>query len=60
MRTPQFEFPESPLAPKQPFRARADDPSGHAVWPAMRTGENTSAHAKTLPFFHHPAINPEV
>jgi len=33
----------------QPFRARADDPSGHAVWPAMRTGENTSAHAKTLP-----------
>jgi len=34
----------------QPFRARANASSGHAVWPAMRTGENTSAHAKTLHF----------
>jgi hypothetical protein len=36
--------------PKQRFRARANDSSGHAVWPAMRTGENASAHAKTLRF----------
>jgi hypothetical protein len=36
--------------PRQRFRARANDSSGHAVWPAMRTGENVSAHAKTLLF----------
>jgi len=36
--------------PFQRFRARANDSSGHAVWPAMRTGENISAHAKTLGF----------
>jgi len=39
----------------QCFRARAIDPSGHAVWPAMRTGEISSAHAKTLSVF---TINP--
>jgi len=37
-------------ARSQCFRARANASSGHAVWPAMRTGENTSAHAKTLQF----------
>ena len=35
--------------PWQRFRARANTPSGHAVWPAMRTGESISAHAKALP-----------
>lgn len=34
---------------QQRFRVRAGVSSGHAVWPAMRTGENASAHAKTLP-----------
>lgn len=33
---------------RQRFRARADASSGHAVWPAMRSGENTRAHATTL------------
>jgi hypothetical protein len=52
---PQFLPPLSLQAanlfsPRQRFRARANDSSGHAVWPAMRTGENTSAHAKTLRF----------
>jgi hypothetical protein len=41
----------------QRFRARANASSGHAVWPAMRTGENTSAHAKTLQFRPIPSPN---
>jgi len=46
-----------PYIPRQRFRARANDSSGHAVWPAMRTGENVSAHAKTLRFISIAALN---
>jgi len=33
---------------RQRCRARADASSGHAVWPAMRSGEHIRAHATTL------------
>jgi len=37
---------------RQRFRVRAGASSGHAVWPAMRSGENASAHAKMLALTH--------
>jgi hypothetical protein len=49
--------PAAPFSRTQRFRARANVSSGHAVWPAMRTGEHTSAHAKTL---HFRRISPPI
>jgi hypothetical protein len=45
-----ISLPRHPYPQSQRFRARANDSSGHAVWPAMRAGKNISAHAKTLHF----------
>jgi hypothetical protein len=34
----------------QTFLARAGNSSGHAVWPAVRSGDKTSARGKNLRF----------
>ena len=40
------------LASPQNFPARAGNSSGHAVWPAVRSGEITSARGKSLRYFN--------
>ena len=37
----------------QTFLARAGNSSGHAVWPAVRSGDKTSARGKNLRFLRH-------